>query len=161
MVKLLTLLRGGSEEYILKLVASKCRGNPTPIHPYPTGTPYRGSCTPDPRFLSSPEPNPRIPQLIRGRFASWGSGGTGGCLLGAGISNITLETSFKRLTLDCVKTTESNGSPVKWGRVLYGPKIDMIYSLGTVESETRGLWLSYSGGEQNTTGGLPTHISVS
>ena len=35
------------------------------------------------------------------------------------------KSSLKRLTLLVVKTTESNGSPVKWDRVLYGPKIDM------------------------------------
>ena len=34
------------------------------------------------------------------------------------------KSSLKRLTLLVVKTTESNGSPVKWDRVLYGPKVD-------------------------------------
>ena len=32
--------------------------------------------------------------------------------------------SSKRLRMGCLKTTESNGSPVKWDRVLYGPKVD-------------------------------------
>ena len=37
---------------------------------------------------------------------------------------VAAQPSSKRLRMGCLKTTESNGSPVKWDRVLYGPKVD-------------------------------------